>query len=89
MTEKTHDEKYPEHAKLRAVSTESQRLGEFLSWLIDEADNGGFPSDIVDLDVEATLGRYFDVDPRALSREKDEMYRELVEANERQAEPSR
>lgn len=33
MTEDEHEEKYPEHAKLREVKEQSQACGEFLSWL--------------------------------------------------------
>lgn len=80
------DAKYPEHAKLRAVRGESQHIGQFLDWLIHERgdthicvwpEGHNYPSSDHTATIEGLLGEYFDIDPKALSREKDEMYDEL------------
>jgi hypothetical protein len=82
MSDAEWDKKYPEHAKLRAVKDESQKLGAFLDWAINE--QGWRFVDAKDEEpeesyggIEGILASYFDVDRQALSNEKDRMVDEM------------
>lgn len=81
-----HDAKYPEHVKLRAVSNESQKIGNFLNWLLNEKNLTLCVAEPQRREVEyvpttegidSLLGEYFDIDPKKLSEEKDAMVAEL------------
>lgn len=77
---------YPQHNRLKALAGETQKVGEFLAWLEEQdivlckADGehayGPQYSRIPD-NIEQLLGRYFDVDPKKLSDEKDLMVWEM------------
>jgi hypothetical protein len=84
------DRKYPEHAKLRLVVDESQRIGRFLDWLESEREppvslctgephlgNGGMHYERIRPGIEDLLAEYFGIDRQKLSEEKDAMVEEL------------
>lgn len=83
---------YPEHEKLKEISDDSQKFGEFLEWL---QENGyvlaqwrkypGHPPDdeLVPCrePTEKILAKRFDIDLDVLEREKRQMLDELRAAN--------
>lgn len=69
-------EKYPESAKLLAVSKESQTCGELLEWLgsqgyvlctIESDSNKFYP---INRSIETLLAAFFEIDLGALDKEK-------------------
>lgn len=76
------EEKYPEHAKLKSIpEIERNAIGRFIEWLEewgyvirDSPDIG----EILSMAPERWLAEYFGIDRAALSKEKDQMYQELV-----------
>lgn len=81
--EEEWEKKYPQHAKLRAVKEESQKLGAFLDWAINEQGWHFVDADDEEPEeayggVEGFLALYFGIDREELSREKDRMYEEMV-----------
>lgn len=80
------DEKYPQHAKLRAVLSESQSIGRFLDWMLNEREwvicyYSSTTGEYEPIDgggrIEALLAEYFEIDRVALSMEKDAMVDEF------------
>jgi hypothetical protein len=95
--EREHAEKYPEHVKLRAVVEESQKLGAFLDWLINEKNwaichlhqyrnaSEYLPVEKPDggfANTQDFLAEYFEIDQEKISDEKDRMVEELHEEAE-------
>lgn len=88
MTEQpkvSRTEKYPLHHKLQDLQGESQKIGNFISWLQeqgwwiceDEGKRDYSEYRPVRHTIEDLLGMYFEIDPKALSAEKDAMYDEM------------
>lgn len=83
----TRDEKYPEHAKVRAVQQEARIIGDFLTWLeqegmqVFEVDDGG-DTQPVRMSTEKFIAFYFGIDMERFSREKDAMVDEMRSAQE-------
>lgn len=91
--------KYPLHEKLKAKEHESYVLSGFLDMLHDQGYDvarrhkcsrgcSEFCERIYDPQGptnEQLIGLYLEIDPKALSAEKDAMYAELVAANEARA----
>ena len=83
-------ERYPEHQKLKAVKHESQAIGEFLEWLSENEmqickiqpgefiRHGGYEA--VRDSTEQLLARFFEIDLKKISDEKDAMLEELRSA---------
>lgn len=81
--EEEWEKKYPQHAKLRAVKEESQKLGAFLDWAINEQGWHFVDADDEEPEeayggIESYLALYFGIDRKELSREKDLMFEEMV-----------
>lgn len=73
---------YPEHDKLRAVKENSQVIGEFLDWLINEqhvvlATHRGHILMPVVSSIQKWLARYFDIDEDRLEDEKRAILAEI------------
>lgn len=93
----SHDAKYPEHVKLRAVKPDADVVAQFLEWLQSKGFEisqpaGGYSTDYVMAFVEhagqtraatipVLLEAYFDIDPRKLDDEKRAMLDECRKAN--------
>ena len=85
-------DKYPQHTKLKSVLTESRTIGSFLDWLFNERtpktlictqeSGDNYPTSDSTAGIEPLLAEYFGIDRTELSREKDLMYQELVEATQ-------
>ena len=76
-------EKYPEHARLEAVPKEERDyIGDFIEWLWSQGYELGEWKDLfftrTTMNPEEWLARYYGIDRRKLSAEKDEMYKDLV-----------
>ena len=81
---------YPEHDKLKAVSEDSEKLGEFLEWLgeqgyvlarwqkVPECDERLWPCRET---IEQILAKRFDIDLKVLEKEK----RQIIEEFKRRA----
>lgn len=81
--------KYPEHAKLTAVSGKSQTIGEFLDWLLNDSRNAKYRlcehrivSGIDEfvptyISIEKLLGEYFGIDTVKINVEKEKMLQEV------------
>jgi hypothetical protein len=85
-SQEEHDKKYPEHVKLRAVKDDSQKIGAFLDWLLNErhlvlCDSDGNELHPTDMRIEALLGLYFEVDLEKLEEEKLAMIDEMRKIN--------
>lgn len=92
MTDEERDAKYPVHAKVRAHKAEADIIGRFLETMREEhnavlatpapEDSLGRPLterwEFLDGQIERQLAVYFGIDLKALSDEKDAMYKELV-----------
>jgi hypothetical protein len=81
-----HNEKYPEHVKLRAVKDDSQKLGAFLDWLQEQgiALYHDEPEPLaVCLTTEKLLAKYFEIDLDKIETEKRAMLEEQRQLNER------
>jgi hypothetical protein len=77
-----------EHQKIKSLKGENRVIGAFVDWLMDEEgwricepDGGGYWP--VMLTREKILARYFGIDLKKLSAEKDRMVKEMQEAAER------
>lgn len=88
LEEKTaaHNAKYPEHAKMRAVKADSQKLGAFLEWCAAEknwflADTDREPVNMGN--IEKILAEYFEIDTGKVELEKRTMLDELRKMNEK------
>lgn len=85
------DAKYPQHAKLRGVKDESQKIGAFLDWAFHHQEwefqpvNNVADEDnewpVVPTSIEAILAQYFGIDQQKLSEEKDVMLDEHRKKN--------
>lgn len=63
--------KTPTLEKMRAVSADSEKLGQFIEWLQEDG------VELCDVRIEATLARYFGIDLDAAEREKREILAHL------------
>lgn len=89
--------KYPLHEKLKAHERESLVLSGFLDfiqergWMLAEFGKNK-ETDLHDRlfpireRPDEIIGAYLNIDPKALSAEKDAMYQELAAANERRTQ---
>lgn len=85
MTQLEFDQKYPQHAKLKLVQQESQQLGNFLEWLFEVKEYelgtmGRRGLETVYVKIPDILAEYFEIDQKALSKEKDMMYDDMTKA---------
>lgn len=98
LIESAFKTQYPEHEKLDKVVDKSQEYGEFLDWFrsqgyvfarYTEGDSSRWVEPALvpaDFKIEDMLGKYFDIDPKKLSAEKEAMYQEIRRhADQRQA----
>lgn len=75
--------KYPLHEKLKLLAGQQIVLSGFLDWLDSQGlticlwDTNFEEYRIARLSKEALLGKYFEIDPKALAAEKDAMYDEM------------
>lgn len=76
-------EKYPECRKLHSVREQSQKIGEFLHWLVDQNihlakfDSDG---DVLEAHYESTeklLARFFEIDLEKVEAERRAIIEEL------------
>ena len=81
---------YPEHEKLSAVKEQSQAIGGFLDWLINEqgCHIAEYPGDSDELmpisnSIERLLATYFDIDLGKIAAEKDAMLEDHRALNRR------
>lgn len=92
----SHDAKYPEHVKLRAVKPDADVIASFLEWLDTEDlticridGNGDYETAFIEYagqtrfaSISALLEAYFEIDPWKLDDEKKAMLEECREAYE-------
>lgn len=84
--------KYPLHEKLKAHEREALTLSGFLDFLSAQGwEIGEYPakSDYlfpIRQRPDEIIGAYLEIDPKALSAEKDAMYAELIAGSRRTAE---
>ena len=93
VLDRIHAERYPEHAKLRALGAKPQCVGEFISWLrrsgmeVCEAKLNPRKTDItydpVHSSITQLLEKYFQIDNQLLNDEKEAMLEALRGRNER------
>ena len=77
----------PEHDKLKAVSKNSQEIGEFIDWLVDEdmeicyldVNDHFYP---IGFSTEKLLARFFEIDLAKIEAEKRKMIMSMREAAE-------
>jgi hypothetical protein len=86
-------EPYPEHVKLKAVSGDSQKIGEFLEWLQNGQEGEDRQIALCVLNrtydqympiregIQDILARYFDIDLKVIEQEKRAMLDEIREHN--------
>lgn len=79
---------YPEHDKLAKVAEDSQKLGEFLDWLIEEGHvtpAAEFDPEVSSPDaiIESLLAAYFRIDLDKIVKEKLEMLNSIRALNDR------
>jgi len=84
-------QKYPEHEKLRAVVDQSQAIHEFLNWLSDtksiflaewdESDDAC--ASPTSYRITGLVAEFLNIDEKKLSDEKDQMVKEMRDANQR------
>ena len=77
-TEKSFEETYPEHIKLKAVAEKTQAISEFLSWCADEKDIYlGEHVDGSELNgpgrTQELIAEFFDIDQSKIETEKRAM----------------
>ncbi len=77
-----HDEKYPEHAKQRAIIDKSQAIGEFLDRMSGGSRAKGAPFIRLYgrwrwMSIPKILAEYFKIDPNKIEEEKQAMLAEL------------
>lgn len=84
-------DKYPEHARLKNVNTESQAIGEFLDWLVNEKKiflaefiedwhpSTGCALPIV-VNFVSLLADYYKIDLAVIETEKRAMLKDLRES---------
>lgn len=79
---------YPEHDKLSAIRDQSQSIGQFLDWLLNEQGRYIASYDrrdeVLEADyrsIEDWLARYFDIDRDKLEEEKRDMLDKMRAAN--------
>ncbi len=85
--------KYPEHEKLKAISADSQKIGDFINWLgANELSICGCRETHSGVDwtptikpIRIILAEYFDIDQEKIDDEKDEMLKEMREENQGEA----
>ena len=79
--------KYPEHQKLRAISAQSQKIGEFLDWIEEKGlwlatmDEGGERMSPHYYSKENILAEFFGIDRKKIGVEKDAMLEEMRAMN--------
>lgn len=77
--------KYPECEKMKAISEDSQKIGEFLEWLdqhsmfVAEYDRRDFPQPIR-LNREQLLAKYFKIDLNKVEKERRSILADLQKA---------
>jgi hypothetical protein len=72
---------YREHERLHDIREQSQTIGEFLDWMLNERGwhvcyyrkGSDFPYPVHGLTIERVLAEYFDIDLDKLEQEKQEM----------------
>ena len=84
---------YPEHDKLHKIADKSQTIGEFMDWLGEQGlflatySDGYYDGNIplrISMDIPGRLAEYFDINQKALEREKIMMLGEQRRMFERQ-----
>lgn len=88
--ERAWDKKYPQHAALRLVKNDSQKLGQFLEWMSEQGwtichlKKNAWEEEYTPTyhSINKVLAAYFGIDEVALSNEKDAMVEELHRSNE-------
>jgi len=80
---------YPEHEKMQAVVEQSQSIGEFLDWLLNEKsivlsqylnpDSERLTP--INPNTQDLLAEYFDIDLDKIEKEKRQMLKAMREAN--------
>jgi len=70
--------KVPTLERVQAVRVDSQKIGEFLDWLIEMHND----AEVADLHVDKLLHEYFEIDPEKEENEKRELlaYQRLLNA---------
>lgn len=81
--DKTYADKYPLHTKMKGLKKEVQVLSEFLDFLEEKGAMGdptcwGERPYLCMHTKEYIIGDFLEVDPKALSAERDAMYAELI-----------
>lgn len=84
---------YPEHKKITAIHDESQAIGDFLTWCLEEGihlysdqrvyEIFGFNTKMMphNESFENLLARYFSIDLNVINTEKDEMLADMRRMN--------
>lgn len=83
---------YPEHDKMHAISAQSQAIGEFTDWMVDEykaqfcAWNDEFREyQPVYVSIKDLLAKFFDIDVVKLEDEKTAMLRAYTQNVQKKA----
>ena len=78
---------YPEHQKMKAITEQSQVIGEFLNWLFSSgAVLAHYPEQLDELmprnmNIQNLLAAYFDINLEKIEIEKQQMINELRTLN--------
>ena len=71
-------EEYPEHAKLKTISKESQTCGEFIDWLQERGYNITTRKRGEVFNLRRALAEFFEIDEKKLEDEKRAMLDSLA-----------
>ncbi len=80
VVSKYGEDRFPEHAKLTAISDQSQAIGEFVDWLQEAhgaflchyEDDGQFPR-ALQMPIRKLLAEFFEIDQDKIEDEKRAM----------------